>query len=318
MSQILVVHDDAALRVAVRSAVEKKGHRAFEARDGLSALGWAKTSPLDLVVADLRLRAPDAVETRMAIRRVAATPKHPFIFVDLAASRDGTAVSRLAENEDLHLLRGPGVEARIPSLVEALLGDLRRIEGGFADDSFERLLLRIEGGRENGVLTAFRGTVVKKIVFHEGSIAFAGSNDPRELIGQSFVSAGLITEAELKEAMAQQSANHEPLAKVLQKVSRVSREQADDAVRRKFEECLLDVFLWADGGWTYSSALPGAPPENALHIPLGALRVEGLRRRGEWKALSQKFPSEEVRVELVDARRAASTEPDRKMISLLT
>lgn len=305
MSQLLVVHADDEVRRHLSEILKSSGHAVLAARDGVAALGWVRTSPVDLVLCDARLHSPDPIELRMSIFRMAGGAPVRFLHL-MGGGEEPRALGRLMQDEDFVLLRAP-FDARVRRFVDAMLGDARRVEGSFEDDSFDRQLAGIEANREDGILTAFRGTVVKKVIFRQGKIAFVGSSDPRELIGQTFVNAGLITEAELREAMARQAESREPLAKVLQKVANVSGADADRTVRRKFEEGVLDLYLWDEGGWSYAKA-PEIAPANALELPILALRTEGRRRAEAWSKLRARIPGDGL---CFDVKKGASTAGDR-------
>lgn len=66
---ILVVDDDPSTRLLLRSLLEKRGHRVFEAEDGLQALEVMKRNEaIGLVIADLNMPRMDGLELMWELR----------------------------------------------------------------------------------------------------------------------------------------------------------------------------------------------------------------------------------------------------------
>ena len=82
MATVLVVDDDGHIREVVRFALEKAGHRAIEAADGVAALARFAETPVDVVVLDIVMPELDGLET---CRRLRALGDVPILFL---SSRD--------------------------------------------------------------------------------------------------------------------------------------------------------------------------------------------------------------------------------------
>ncbi|MBI2070512.1 MAG: response regulator [Elusimicrobia bacterium] len=72
MAKILIIDDEADMRLAMRQLLEELGHSVLEAGDGSSALGALDQNPADLVLLDLRLPGMDGVEILEKIRKRSA------------------------------------------------------------------------------------------------------------------------------------------------------------------------------------------------------------------------------------------------------
>jgi CheY-like chemotaxis protein len=55
MAHILIVDDEAEIRLLLRMLLESAGHSVFEARDGRAALDILETKPFDLITLDLHM-----------------------------------------------------------------------------------------------------------------------------------------------------------------------------------------------------------------------------------------------------------------------
>jgi two-component system cell cycle sensor histidine kinase/response regulator CckA len=67
-ASILVVDDDAAIRLVITRVLRRKGHQVEEARDGREALSMLASQSFDIVFLDLVMPGMDGTTTGAAIR----------------------------------------------------------------------------------------------------------------------------------------------------------------------------------------------------------------------------------------------------------
>lgn len=79
MARILVIDDDPLLRRVMRRILERSGHDAMEAVDGVEGMRLVRESPPDLVVTDLLMPEKDGIETIQELR--AEFPHIPIVAV---------------------------------------------------------------------------------------------------------------------------------------------------------------------------------------------------------------------------------------------
>ena len=76
---ILVVDDEEEVRAVIAEALGGEGRKILQARNGLEALRWVASVPVDLILLDLMMPEMDGVET---FRRVhSAHPELPVVIV---------------------------------------------------------------------------------------------------------------------------------------------------------------------------------------------------------------------------------------------
>lgn len=303
----------------LRDALLARLHQVGEAATAREGIVLAASRSLDVVICDV---APEGMECLSLQREIHAVQKRPLAFVFLSGGTRGenAAVSHLTSAGSIRLFQRPPNIPRLLDIVDELL-TAQPDSGVFADGSFDALLARIDAAGESGVLTAHhpRDAVVKKVVFVGGRISFCGSNDPRELVGQFFLRSGLISESELVDAMAVQATDSRPLGKVLEALAKVTPDQVERVVSRKFRETFLDLFLWTEGRWSFQRMLP--PPDSgaAVALELRALREQGKRRAEKWAEFRILFPGDEVRFRVHPERFPEAfpvTSADRKLVEL--
>ena len=74
MAKLMLVEDDAPLRIGLRLALEDEGHTVIEAADGEEALGAFDESAVDLVLLDVRLPGMSGFDVCRELRRRSLVP----------------------------------------------------------------------------------------------------------------------------------------------------------------------------------------------------------------------------------------------------
>lgn len=322
MGRVLLIEGNAASRALLKNAVVASGHEPLEAPDAHEALVLASSSGVDLVVCDVNPEGMSAPDLRRELRRVLASFPVPFVFVTADVATDGPTILELAKLEYLFLFHKPPDPVKFKRALDALVGAQRLVEGGFGDAAFDTMLAAIERGEESGVLTAYRGSIVKKVAFEEGKVTFCGSNDPRERTGHALVKAGLINEDDLKQALEMQEGTQtvSPLTVILEKLGKATSTQMDDVIAKKFREAVLDLYLWQEGTWVFQGGAVAIGNPSRLTVDLAPLRAEGAKRAPRWRVVAAMFPSDEIRFELVREKFPAGfpgNPGDKKLVDLI-
>ncbi len=81
MTRILVVEDDANLRVVIRMVLERAGYEIDEARHGAAALDSIRIESPDLVIADMTMPVMGGVELIDRIQSNPATASIPIVLL---------------------------------------------------------------------------------------------------------------------------------------------------------------------------------------------------------------------------------------------
>jgi len=116
VAQLLLVEDDAAIRVALIRALTERGHAVASTSSAMDALTQVVEAPPDLIILDLGLPGLDGYEALRMLRAISAIP------VVVATARDDEAeiVRALDAGADDYLVKpfGTGqIEARIRAVL---------------------------------------------------------------------------------------------------------------------------------------------------------------------------------------------------------
>lgn len=171
------------------------------------------------------------------------------------------------------------------------------LAGTLATMAFPDLLQWISQARKTGTLSLQNEALVKRLFLREGVITSSGSNDPREFLGQIMISQQLLTETQLKEAFDWQEKTHVMLGRALVQKGWIPEEVVSQALKRKTEETVYSLFLWAEGGFEFHES--AAPAEDGIPIRLKVeeLLLEGLRRYDLAQKIRRAFPHRMVVLE---------------------
>lgn len=156
--------------------------------------------------------------------------------------------------------------------------------------AFPDLLQWISQARKTGTLSVQQDTLVKRLFLKEGVVVSSGGNDPREFLGQIMMSQQLLTEAQLKEAFDIQARTHVMLGRVLVEKSWVPEEVVAQALKRKTEETVYSLFLWAEGEFEFHEGDPQADAGIPMHLKVEEVLLEGLRRYDLAQKIRRAFP----------------------------
>lgn len=112
-------------------------------------------------------------------------------------------------------------------------------------------------------------------------------------LGDLLIRAGKISEGDLTEALSEQKRQRgtKRLGKTLADMGKISQDEIENAVRNKFEEDFLDLFLLDSGRFEFIFGLTPealfAPDEKLERITLhtSSLMMEAMRRLDEWQGM---------------------------------
>jgi hypothetical protein len=191
----------------------------------------------------------------------------------------------------------------------SLTGDLRTM-------SLPDVLQWISAGRKTGTLHVRAGSVHKNVAFQDGAIASSSSNDPRESLSQFLMRERRLSEEQLFRAMLLAEEDGRPLGTVLVTLGILEEQQLRDTLQRKAEETVYDLFLWPEGRFEFAEG--EVPPEAsiAVHMPVTAVLLEGMRRVDEWSRIRDVFPTAGASFALAPAARDEADGLERQALDL--
>ena len=126
MTKVLVVDDEAPIRLLCRVNLEAEKMEVVEAADGESGLALARTEKPDIVLLDVMMPGMDGWQVAERLFEDAATSQIPLVFLTARAELRDRA--RGLELGGVDYITKPFNPVELASVVEALLERVRRGE----------------------------------------------------------------------------------------------------------------------------------------------------------------------------------------------
>jgi hypothetical protein len=179
------------------------------------------------------------------------------------------------------------------------------------------ILQWISLGQKTGTLHLENGSVRKRIMFRDGTIATSWSNDPRESLGQFLIRSRLITEEQLFRALLQQESEGRLIGSILVSAGIIDEEDLKRSLKAKAAETIYDLFLWPEGRFEFKEA--EFPPDVLIHTQLQvtAVVMEGIRRIDEWERIRKVIPTTQATFKVRGAPHDVDDETDRQLLGLV-
>ena len=119
---VLVAHNLAAGRAALRRQLERKGHRVIEASGGKRALEIVRDEPVDVALVNTRMLGFDGFDVLLAWQKACAGRYVPVVLVSGISSADAATAMDLGAHD---YLRGPIEAVELLARVEAAVDGKR-------------------------------------------------------------------------------------------------------------------------------------------------------------------------------------------------
>ncbi len=183
------------------------------------------------------------------------------------------------------------------------------IKGSLSEASLPDVLQLLSMGKKSGCLSVTHRQSFGYIYFDKGRICYASIVNRRDRLGDILVKNGLITQAQLDEAVAGQNTQRDTrLGEILVEREFIAREELHRYIRLQIEEAVFYLFTWNQGTFNFEADV--APDEQDFLVSINpeSLLLEGARRVDEWSLIEKKIPSFDLVFE-VDRVRLADSAP---------
>ncbi len=166
------------------------------------------------------------------------------------------------------------------------------IKGSLREASLPDVLQLLAMGKKTGCLSIADRSNFGYIFFDQGHITYASIVNRRDRLGDILVKNGLVTQAQLDDAIERQA--HERgkrLGELLTDMGALSRPDLERYMRVQIEEAVYYLFTWTSGTFSFESEVRPEAQDFLVHIGPESLLLEGARRVDEWSLIEKKVPS---------------------------
>ena len=181
------------------------------------------------------------------------------------------------------------------------------IKGSLKEASLPDVLQLLAMGKKSGCLSVTHRSNFGYIYFNKGKISYASIVNRRDRLGDILVKSGLISPAQLEQAVAAQDrARDKRLGEILVALTFISREELHTQIRGQIEDAVFFLFTWTQGTFNFEADIRPEEQDFLVSINPETLLLEGARRVDEWSLIEKKIPSFDLVFDVDRARLAES------------
>lgn len=181
------------------------------------------------------------------------------------------------------------------------------IKGSLKEASLPDVLQLLSMGQKTGCLSVTHRNNFGSIFFDKGRICFASIVNRRDRLGDILVKSGKLTQAQLDDAIAEQSRDRDTrLGDILVRQGVISREGLHEQIRVQIEEAVYFLFTWMQGTFNFEADVRPEQQDFLVSISPDALLLEGARRVDEWSLIEKKIPTFDIVFDVDRKRLSAS------------
>src|SRR5215213_11891530 len=166
------------------------------------------------------------------------------------------------------------------------------IKGSLKEASLPDVLQLLAMGKKSGCLSVTHRQSFGYIYFDKGRICYASIVNRRDRLGDILLKNGLITQAQLDEAVTGQNTQRDTrLGEILVERQFIAREDLHRYIRLQIEEAVYYLFTWNQGTFNFEADVAPDAQDFLVSINPESLLLEGARRVDEWSLIEKKIPS---------------------------
>jgi len=167
------------------------------------------------------------------------------------------------------------------------------LQGTLKDFNITEIIQLIGQQLKTGILKIRKEKKIVEINFVDGMIVHVYSNDrgEKDLIGEIFVKAQLITEEQLDRVLGIQRETHQYLGEILVELQYLTKDDVLKVIATQIYETIYDLFWWEDGHFHFD--LKGVESYKKIPFALSTEQVllNILRMVDEWSKIEKKIGS---------------------------
>lgn len=181
--------------------------------------------------------------------------------------------------------------------------------GNLQTVTFPDLLQLFSAGKKSGTVNIIRGNIRKEIVFKEGNIISATSQDAEEdYLGQILLKTGRLTKTDLQRAIYMHKTSGKRIGQVLVEMKLLSREELGLFLKQQVEEIIYNLFSWKEGEFIFKEGQLPANREGLVDLNTMNIIMEGTRRIDEWVEIQKVLPNDHQIIRVVSSPQVKSDE----------
>jgi hypothetical protein len=180
------------------------------------------------------------------------------------------------------------------------------LEGNLKDFSLADMFRLLASGSKSGVLHVVNGDGEGRVCFKRGEVFFASSGDEDEAVGKQLVSAGIISDKQLRQArglvkIQKKDMADRKLGQILVDEGYLEAGVLESFVRELIADALFDLLRLEEGELRFESGAGCADVDLGLSIPVDTVLEDSEKRLVTWRLVRERIPSGDTRFAMAAA-----------------
>jgi len=179
------------------------------------------------------------------------------------------------------------------------------IHGSLSTMPLSELLVWVQTNNRSGRITIMRDNNEWELTVEGARVTGYLGPETRDNLGHIVVTSGMLTEEDLRAAYQYQRETGSGLQGALLERGMLTREELEECLTELATESIYDLFIDLPGEFVFSELVVGGfdiemeGEENLpLSLPVNGLLMEGARRQDEWNHIRERFPRDDITVEI--------------------
>lgn len=156
-------------------------------------------------------------------------------------------------------------------------------KGNLKSLALSTILQLLSSDNRTGVLHFSQGQAIRAISLKNGKIV-AASGRKGQRLGRILYDRGLITQAQLQEALEKAKEENKRLGEVLLDLGYIDEDSLKELIRYQIQEAVLDISLWVEGDFEYRDCQLEFDERSVDDINTMKIILEASVKKDEWAA----------------------------------
>jgi len=176
-------------------------------------------------------------------------------------------------------------------------------QGRLEAAALPRIVRDLWRAEATGILHLWNQDARKRIMFNQGDIVFAGTNQENERLGERMIRAGKIKRSVLDLSFRVMERSNEHFGKTVVDLGWVSSMEMQRAVAAQIKDIIYSVFTWSEGDYRFEVTLNPVSEDLALELHTAEVIYEGACRISDYTAIRAGVGSWKNSLVLADGKR---------------
>ncbi|HVS33882.1 MAG TPA: DUF4388 domain-containing protein [Thermoanaerobaculia bacterium] len=175
------------------------------------------------------------------------------------------------------------------------------LQGSLASFRLPDVLTFLAMSRKSGTLVLMNGVRGAQVLFTNGSVVYASSNQDKLRLSAILLRKRKITSDQFTRIDDIMTSDTRRFGQLALEQGVMNEEQLRDSLKIQVSEVLYDAFVWTSGSFSFAEELQLPAYAVTIAVDLPNLIMEGARRIQEWEQCIQLYPENTVIFRVVSA-----------------